>query len=183
MKENAAQEAAYGAELDRVGLSRLLDGKLVKEPNGFQETRRIIERARATVAKYEKIISQVPTQLIADVRKEPFENENIKREFIKGILKENAEKAAHDKKIWELEYKMVDGIGQMAVFLGRTRDHWTVRSDQVVFERASDVAEYNTLARRMNELSATQAAILKTMKASGLKNIRQGKKKLINAPQ
>ena len=157
-EEVAVLQKSYLAEIDKMGLSRLLDaGRLMADTN-FTDSYAIVDRARMLVNEYGPKMRQALTSLPAKIRAS-----NLNPRFRESNA-QSAEQGVQEALItfdenWALEASCIDQFKTIIDLLKNRRGHWEVVNNQILFADASDVGTFNAALGKINEAVARQNEI------------------------
>lgn len=151
----------YEAELTRVGLGRLLDGRRIKQDKSMAETRAIVNDVRRLATNYRHKNLAVFDELSLQIDAAP-----INDEYRRG-LKVGAERGVQTgrefaMRSWDLEQQLIEMLSEIAEMLGASRARWQMQGENFVFARKSDLDEFNLKMANFDRLSQVQLAATET---------------------
>jgi plasmid stabilization system protein ParE len=168
-----AQRQAYERELEAAGWLRILDGTRIAKDSSLDESRAILQRAKAIVAKYRASTDE----LIAASRRE-IETIDVSARTRTSML-EGFERALPGSKqqaeqMWSLEEQIVGEVDQVIALLGAKKKAWRVEGGEIAFTRQAELDAFNAHMSRVQSIAARQ----EQMQRASIEKAQNGLKQL-----
>ena len=156
MNDNVAHTNEYFAELDRVGLMRLLDPVRLKADSDFSESREILANAADVIdafkARAEQIQADFPDKIMAlDI------NEADKRAALENFEVGVKQSAPQKQRMWQLEHDSMQELVGLIDLLEASE--WTMEDDYFTFQDDSKAERFNQHLENIDRITAEQNAI------------------------
>jgi len=145
------------SELDAIGWNTILDASRLRDDTDLADSKKIIQKARQIVDKYERkgadllraARARIQTLNVSGpAKKEMCEGFDLGMERASSLIAEN----------WNLERKAICEVENIIVLLART-DTWTAQGSQVVFSDEAQFAEYKSRIESIQEIVQRQEEI------------------------
>jgi hypothetical protein len=172
-----AQQNDYLLELDAIQWDSILDSRRIKRDNTLEQSRVMLEQARAIVNKYEAKTATMIRDMRARVQTLPFsgdERKEIVASFDRGM------KNARLEEQWSLEKRVIGQVEKIIELLATSKlgTGWIVESDQILFASDDDLATFNSYFEEIQSIVQLQEQIRKDCVEHGKQNLEAAKRLL-----
>ena len=145
--------AHYIADLKSEGFITVMSPRNLASDPGLKRSRRIMDGARALVAKYQALNTQRVEEIKRAIHSSGLSDEE-KAGFDEGLAGNS--RAAE---IWALEFKIVDECQQAVDGLAHARGRWLAEGEMLRFADAGDMEDYNRHIQAIKAIAAQEDSL------------------------
>lgn len=145
----------YERELETAGWMRILDGARLAKDANLDESRAIVERAKAIVAKY-----RAGTEDMIAAMKREIETIDVsartRKSMLEGFERTVPRSRQQAEEMWTLEEQIFGEIEKVVALLGAKRKAWRIEGGEISFTRQADLDAFNAHMARVQAIGARQ---------------------------
>lgn len=154
----SSQQKNYMDELDKAGISRLLDAKRISADPNFDESYTMLHRLGQVAKKHreksEALIENFPDR-VNGLNLDKATKEQIKKAFNTSLTTVRPQ----FKETWDLEEEILMQFRKIINHLQASRSRWQEQGGQFLFAEDADLARFNQYLEAVNKTVARQDAI------------------------
>lgn len=152
-----AQQNDYLLELEAIGWNSVLDVSRIRNDPRMADSKLILERAKAIVAKYEKKSLDQLDGMATRINALNISDSN-KRDMLAGLEKNMGKSKKRFQDQWTLEKEVVAQF-ESAVLMLAARNKWVLDGEQILFYNDSDAERFNLYIANIERLGQQQEKI------------------------
>jgi hypothetical protein len=145
----------YERELEAAGWMHILDGARLAKDANLDESRAIVERAKAIVAKY-----RAGTDELIVAMKREIETLDVgaktRKSMLEGFERTAPRSRQQAEDMWTLEEQVFGEVEKVVALLGAKKKWWRIEGGEISFTRQAELDAYNAHMARVQSIAARQ---------------------------